>query len=431
MPAEKGRRGRIFGLLPRARIRHTLRHMGVSAKTAKHDPPDSARSVGYTEPKRALLATAAHPFPLRLGGELKKVEVEYETYGELNATRSNAILVCHALSGDAHAAGWDHSVTESKRGFRKQGPGWWDRMIGPGKAIDTRRFFVICSNVLGSCYGTTGPESIRPESIRPYGSAFPAVTVEDWVALQARLLDHLGIEKLHTVVGGSLGGQQTLEWALRFPERVQRAVILAAAARLSPQGMAFNYVGRNAITSDPAFQKGEYQDQPARGLAIARMLAHITYLAHEGLANKARRKKTDCAASDVPGPFPEEGDNLKHGIRSFLDYNAANFVGRFDANSYLRISHAMDDYDAARVWGGGNLVEACRRLRSRLMIVSFSSDWLYTPEQCRELALAVSRAGHTMTYVNVMSENGHDAFLTDTEVVGHLIGSFLSTEVIA
>lgn len=371
------------------------------------------------------LCDAAHPFPLQRGGSLGPVEVEYETYGELNPDRSNAILICHALSGDAHAAGWERVAPAGLRGYRAGMPGWWDTIIGPGKAIDTKRFFVICSNVLGGCYGTTGPDSTDPATGQPYGPVFPAVTVEDWVELQARLMDHLGITRLHTVIGGSLGGQQALEWALRFPDRVERVVVLAAAARLSPQGIAFNYVGRQAIKSDPGFQGGRYYGesrQPAEGLSVARMLAHITYIAQEGIERKARRKKETAAG--------EGGDDeplaVKEGIRAFLNHVAGKFVSRFDANSYLRITHAMDDYDAARAWGGGDLVAACRRLRARTMIVSFSTDWLYPPAQCRELALAVSRAGHAVTYVDVPSENGHDAFLVDHEKVSHLLAPFLA-----
>jgi homoserine O-acetyltransferase/O-succinyltransferase len=392
-------------------------------RAVRHDPPDSPTSVGYTEPVRVVLADAARPLPLAWGGTLAPVEVEYEAYGTLNPERSNAILVCHALSGDAHAAGWERIATGDRRAYRAAAPGWWDAIIGPGKAIDTRRFFVLCPNVLGSCYGTTGPSSPNPATGQPYGPDFPDVTVEDWVDLQARLLDHLGIARLHTVVGGSLGGQQALEWALRHPARVRRAIVFAAAARLSPQGMAFNHVGRHAILADPAFRGGRYAghpDQPGAGLGVARMLAHITYLAHEGLGRKARTRREPAAERPA-------ANEVKNGIETFLRHVAQKFVERFDANSYLRITHAMDDYDAARA-RGGDLVAACRALQAKLMLVSFSSDWLYPPAQCRELALAVSRAGGTITYVNVPSDNGHDAFLVDTREVGHLLASFLGSE---
>lgn len=397
-----------------------------ASASKRYDPPGSPSSVGYTEPRRVVLCDAARPFPLSRGGSIAPVEVEYETYGEPNADRSNAILVCHALSGDAHAAGWERNPPSDLRGYRAGMPGWWDRVIGPGKAIDTRRFWVVCSNVLGGCYGTTGPDSIQPSTGEPYGPDFPAVTVEDWVELQARLLDHLGIARLHTVVGGSLGGQQALEWGLRFPDRVARVVVLASAARLSPQGIAFNYVGRQAIKSDPGFQDGRYygrERQPSEGLSVARMLAHITYIAQEGIERKARGKSS---GSEVAGGN-DEPRAIKEGIRTFLNHVAGKFVTRFDANSYLRITHAMDDYDAARAWGGGDLVAACRRLRSRIMIASFSSDWLYPPAQCRDLALAVNRAGHAVTYVEVPSDNGHDAFLVDHEKVSHLLASFLAS----
>jgi homoserine O-acetyltransferase len=365
------------------------------------------------------LATGKNPFALEMGGTIGPIEVEYETYGELSAGRDNVILITHALSGDAHAAGWDSEAGSTGRSWRLKHPGWWDRIVGPGKAIDTGRYFVICANFLGSCYGTTGPASINPATARPYGLSFPVVTVGDWVQLQARMLDAMGIDRIHTVVGGSLGGQQALEWALAFPNRVQRAIVLAASPRLSAQGLAFNAVGRQAIMNDPNFNGGDYYqtDHPNHGLAVARMMAHITYLSEEGMHEKFGRRRRQ----------KRSGFGVEFEVESYLDHQGRSFVERFDANSYLYITRAMDYYDAAAKWGRGDLVAACQRIRSQVMVVSFSSDWLYTPAQCREFALALCRAHKPVTYVNVPSRFGHDAFLVENQTVGHLLQNFLKT----
>jgi homoserine O-acetyltransferase len=384
------------------------------------DAPESPRSVGWTAPQRRELVSAEGAFDLEVGGSIRPVEVEYETYGELSAARDNVVLVLHALSGDAHVAGWDRTAAESGRAWRGRKPGWWDAMVGPGKPIDTSRFHVLCVNVLGSCYGTTGPASPDPQTGRPYGLRFPVVTVGDWVRLQARLLDELGIERLYAVVGGSLGGQQALEWALAYPQRVERCLILAASPRLSAQGLAFNAVGRRAIMSDPHFADGDYYggEGPAEGLAVARMLAHITYLSDEGLHEKFGRRLQDKET-------PDFGFGVEFQVESYLGHQGRSFVERFDANSYLYISRAMDYYDAAERWGEGDLGRACERLRARTMVVSFSSDWLYPPEECREFAQAMCRAGRPATYVDVPSPYGHDAFLVETEKVGELLRGFL------
>lgn len=388
-----------------------------------YDLPDSKASVGWVEPQTLRIADAAAPFELEVGGKLAPVDVEFETYGELNPARDNAILICHALSGDAHVAGWDRVCAKSGRSWRSNKPGWWDAIVGPGKAIDTRRWFVICSNVLGSCYGTTGPASTDPTTGKPYALTFPIVTVADWVRLQARLLDRLGIARLRAVIGGSLGGQQALEWALAFPDRVERSIVLAASARLSAQGLAFNAVGRFSIMKDPAFAGGDYYagPRPESGLAAARMMAHITYLSEHGMHRKFGRRFKDKAR-------PKFGFGVEFEVESYLDYQGKAFVERFDANSYLYITRAMDYYDAAERWGGGNLVEACRRIRSRMMVVSFSSDWLYPPDHGRELAFALCRAGRPATYSNVPSVFGHDAFLVQTDEVGRLLRAFIETE---
>jgi homoserine O-acetyltransferase/O-succinyltransferase len=388
---------------------------------APDDPPDSPRSVGYTESRSIRLATAEQPFQLESGWTIGPVDVEYETYGQLSPAKDNVILIEHALSGDAHAAGWDRSADTPARRYRMKAPGWWDTMIGPGKPIDTNRFFVICSNVLGSCYGTTGPASIDPRTGRPYALNFPIVTVGDWVRLQARHLDAMGIPRLYAVAGGSLGGQQALEWIMAFPQRVQRALVFAASPRLSAQGLAFNAVGRQAIMNDPHFRNGEYYHHPTpiHGLAVARMMAHITYLSEEGMHEKFGRRLRDKER-------PQFSFDIEFEVESYLEHQGKSFLERFDANSYLYITRAMDYYDVAGQWGGGDLVEACRRVQSNVMVVSFSSDWLYTPAQCREFARAMSRAGRGATYINVPSRYGHDAFLVETEPVGRLLSGFLS-----
>lgn len=382
-------------------------------KRRDFDPPDSPHSVGWTEGKSITLATAENPFILESGRSIGPVVLEYEEYGKLSAAKDNVVLIVHALSGDAHVAGWDKHAKKMGRGFRVQYPGWWDTVVGPGKAIDTNRHYVLCSNYLGSCYGTTGPASINPATGKPYGISFPMVTVSDWVNLQIRLLDALGITKLKAVVGGSLGGQQALEWALAYPDRVEQALVLAASPRLSSQGLAFNAVGRHAIMTDPNFRGGDYYGgpPPEHGLAVARMLAHITYLSEEAMTEKFGRE--NAQTDSILDPWYQ--------VEHYLRHQGKTFVERFDANSYLYISRAMDLYDAAARWGKGDLVEACRRITSKVMVVSFTSDWLYTPAQCREFALAMTRAGKSVTYVEVPSRYGHDAFLVETEQVGRLL----------
>ena len=391
----------------------------MPGKRGTSSPPDAADSVGWTEAKTIRLMTADNPFTLELGGKVGPVDVEYETYGKLSAAKDNVVLVAHALSGDAHAAGWDRLAEETGRTWRLKKAGWWDNAIGPGKAIDTTRFYVICSNFLGSCYGTTGPSSINPATGKPYGLSFPMVTVADWVRLQERLLDALGIDRLYAVLGGSLGGQQAIEWALAFPDRVERCIVLASTARLSSQGLAFNGVGRTCITNDPNFADGNYYEgkRPKAGLAAARMLAHITYLSDKGMHVKfGRRMRDEDRASGFGGQFE---------VERYLDKQGRTFVRRFDANSYLYITRAMDYYDAAARWGDGDLVEACRRVASKMMIVSFESDWLYPPEECRKFAIALTMSGKTASYVKVPSRYGHDAFLVEVRQVGRLLSSFL------
>lgn len=387
---------------------------------ARYDAPDSEQSVGWTHPQRVRLVAEGDTMPLAAGHVLGPIDVEYECYGEPNAAGDNVILITHALSGDAHVAGWDAAWQADGRPWRERKPGWWDAMVGPGKAIDTTRWCVLCSNVLGSCYGTTGPASIDPATGKAYGMRFPVVTVEDWVALQARLLDHLGIERLHAVVGGSLGGQQAIEWTLAYPERVGRALVLAAGPRLSAQGLAFNAVGRHAIMSDPRWQDGDYDpaEPPADGLAAARMLAHITYLSEEGMHEKFGRRLQDKQK-------PEFGFGVEFQVESYLAYQGRSFTQRFDANAYLYITRAMDYYDVAERWGGGDLIEAARGIQAEVMVTSFSTDWLYTPDDSRRFANALTQAGRPVTYVDMPSAYGHDAFLVEIERLGPLLRNFL------
>jgi homoserine O-acetyltransferase len=409
----------------------------VGRKKREVDPPDSPRSVGWTRPQHARLADADHPLPLDCGGAIAPVDVEFETYGELSPARDNAILIFHALSGDAHVAGWDAAWEEYRRPWREQAmPHWWDTMVGPGKAFDTSRYFVICANVLGSCYGTTGPMSPHPASGEPYGLRFPPVTVGDWVRLQVRLLDHLGIDTLLAAAGGSLGGQQVIELGLAFPERVRGLAVLAASPRLSNQGVALNYAARQAILNDPHFRGGDYYDQPLKphaGLGIARMIGHITYLSEMGMEERfdSRRKRAEelrCAAFNPYGAPLGNGQGYvrtnEFDVESYLTRQAEGFIERFDPNSYLYITKAMDYYDAAR-WGDGDLVRATARAQGEWLIASFTSDWLYTSASCRRLADALTANLKPVTYIDIESGYGHDAFLLEVDTLERLIGGFL------
>ena len=390
------------------------------------DPPESPRSAGWTEAvKMCLFGDPRNPLVLESGGKLGPVEVEYEAYGALNQARDNAVLICHALTGDAHAAGWDRGPFGPLRDYRRKKPGWWDSMIGPGKAVDTLKYFVLCINVLGSCYGTSGPSTINPATGKPFGLSFPIVTVGDWARLQTAILDRLGIDSVKAVIGGSMGGQIVLELGLSFPERFRSLAILSAGHRLTTQGLAFNAVGRNAIISDSSFRGGSYYDgeMPLTGLSVARMLAHITYLSEESMGRKFGRK---LRGKDVPD-FTLTG--IEFEMESYLNHQAQSFVQRYDANSYLYLTRAMDYYDAAAKWGEGDLAEAAARLRSKTLIVSFSSDWLFPPELIFELAKAVCRARRPVSYINIPSRYGHDAFLVETEAVSRLIRSFLENVV--
>lgn len=370
-------------------------------------------SVGIVETKYATFATSEKDYiKLDSGKKFGPITVAYETYGELNSDKSNAILVCHALSGNAHAAGFHKSMGHK--------PGWWDDVIGPGKAINTDKYFVICSNVIGGCAGTTGPSSINPATGKPYGANFPVITIGDMVKVQKLLLDYLGIKKLLAVIGGSMGGMQALEWALRFPENVLSSIVIAATARLSPQSIAFNAVGRNAIIRDENWNGGDYYGRvpPSVGLSIARMIGHITYLSDESMHKKfGRRLQT---RNEFGFDFSKEFQ-----VESYLDYQGNKFVEIFDANSYLYVTKAMDYFDVAATYGKGSLEEAMRLVQSRMLVVSFTSDWLFPPYQSQEIVNALLKQKKDVSYYNIESSYGHDAFLLEIDLEEKIISSFI------
>jgi homoserine O-acetyltransferase/O-succinyltransferase len=359
---------------------------------APHDPS----SVG------AVVAQKAHfdtPIKLRGGAELPSYDIAYETYGELNAARSNAVLVCHALNASHHVAGF----YENEKG----NIGWWDNLVGPGKPLDTRRFFVVGSNYLGSCFGSTGPASIHPASGRHWGADFPVVTVEDWVEAQARLADRLGIERFAGIIGGSLGAMQALQWTLSYAERVRHALVIAAAPRLTPQNIAFNEVARQAIMTDPDFHGGHYYAKgvvPTRGLRIARMIGHITYLSGEAMAEKfGRVLRRQSLGFDFDVDFE---------IESYLRYQGDKFSTYFDANTYLRITKALDYFDPASDFEG-NLSAALARAKAAFLVVSFKSDWRFPPPRSREIVRALLDNRRIVSYLEIDAPGGHDAFLLE------------------
>ncbi|HYQ92975.1 MAG TPA: homoserine O-acetyltransferase [Candidatus Competibacteraceae bacterium] len=354
-------------------------------------PPDS---VGLVTPQTLQ---SDEPLPLDCGRTLPGFNLVYETYGTLNAHRSNAVLICHALSGDHHAAGY-HADDGTK-------PGWWDTSIGPGKPIDTRHFFVVCCNNLGGCKGSTGPVSINPDTGKPYGPDFPIVTVKDWVRSQARLADHLGITAWAAVIGGSLGGMQAMQWAIDLPDRIRHAIVIAAAPRLSAQNIAFNEVARQAILSDPDFHEGHFYERgvvPRRGLMVARMLGHITYLSDEGMRAKFGRELREGKLSFH---FESEFE-----IESYLRHQGYSFVNRFDANTYLLMTKALDYFDPAADFDN-DLTAAFRRAQARFLIISFTSDWRFSSARSREIVKALVAAKCNVSYAEIPSTQGHDAFL--------------------
>jgi len=351
-------------------------------------------SVGIVAPQTAHFS---EPLTLKCGAVLPAYDLVYETYGTLNADKSNAVLICHALSGTHHVAG--------KYSEDDKYPGWWDNMIGPGKPLDTNRFFVIGVNNLGGCNGSTGPKTINPASGKPWGSAFPVVTVDDWVASQARLADYLGIESFAAIVGGSLGGMQALQWTLTYPDRVKNALVIAAAPNLTAQNMAFNEVARQAIITDPEFYGGDYYEHsvvPRRGLRIARMLGHITYLSDDAMGAKFGRKMKH---DEIKYSFDVEFE-----MESYLRYQGDKFAETFDANTYLRMTRALDYFDPAAEFKG-DLSAALAKAKADFLVVSFTSDWRFSTGRSREIVKALLDNELTVSYAELTAAHGHDAFL--------------------
>jgi len=361
-------------------------------------------SVGIVEPKSVTFDV---DLKLESGRILGPVTLAYETYGELNASGTNAILVAHAWTGSAHLAG-KHSEDDAK-------PGWWDAIVGPGRLLDTNRWCVICSNVIGSCFGSTGPASENPRTGKRYNLSFPVITVRDMVRAQALLLDHLGIGRLVTVLGGSMGGMQALEWATQFPERIASAIVLATTPRPSAQAISLNAVARWAIFNDPSWKKGEYRKNPKDGLALARGIGHITFLSDESMTAKfGRRFSARDGLFDFFGQFE---------VERYLFYNGYSFVDRFDANSFLYLAKALDLYDVA--WGYESMEEAFRRIEAPVQFFAFTSDWLYPPSQTEEMATVLASLGTRTEYHLIPSSYGHDAFLLEHETFAPLVREFL------
>ncbi|MGQ9628899.1 MAG: homoserine O-acetyltransferase MetX [bacterium] len=368
-------------------------------------------SVGIVETKYFTFAEPPDEMVLECGKKLGPIKLAYETYGELSPQKDNAILILHALSGDAHAAG-KHHPSDRK-------PGWWDIMIGPGKAFDTEKYFVICSNIIGGCKGSTGPSSIDPRTGRPYGLSFPQFTIGDIVRVQRRLIDHLGIKELFSMAGGSMGGMQALQWPIEYPDMVRSTIVIASTAKLSAQGIAFNEVGRQAIMMDPNWNGGDYYGRqgPDRGLALARMIGHITYLSDETLRRKFDRRLQDKEnySYDFTVDFQ---------VESYLHHQGNSFIQRFDANSYLYITRAMDYFDLEADYG--SLRRAFEPVQAKFMVISFTSDWLFPTYQSKEIVQALRANGKDVTFCEINSSYGHDAFLLEADELTFIIRNFLA-----
>ncbi|MEZ7818073.1 MAG: homoserine O-acetyltransferase [Pseudomonadales bacterium] len=367
-----------------------------------------ANSLGVVEPRRYQHNSE---FWLQNGEQLHEYELVFETYGTLNADKSNAILICHALSGHHHAAGF-HALDDAK-------PGWWDACIGPGKCIDTDQFFVLSLNNLGGCHGSTGPNSIDPNTGEIFGPSFPNVVVKDWVASQAHLADHLGIKKFVAVVGGSLGGMQAMQWSIDFPERVYAAVLIASAAKLSAQNIAFNEIARQAITTDEDYCSGNYQQfdkNPEKGLMLARMVGHVTYLSEDGMKTKFGR--------DVKSGNFAQGADVEFQVESYLHYQGRAFTQYFDANTYLLMTRALDYFDPAREFDG-DLTRALEQTTTKFLVLSFSTDWRFSPERSQEIVDALIRARKNVASAIIESEHGHDSFLLPINRYTKILSAFL------
>lgn len=372
---------------------------------------NTQNSVGLVETKLAKIPLLQEGLRLENGSILPELTVAYETYGALSPNKDNVIFICHALSGDAHVAGYHDDSPKSA--------GWWDEMVGPGKGIDTNHYFVVCANILGGCKGTTGPSSLNPKTGKPYGSAFPRITISDIIDVNRLLLKYLGIERLAAVIGGSLGGMQALEWTIRYPATIDHCICIAAAASLSTQALAFDIVGRDSITADPDWQGGDYYGTgrtPEHGLSQARKIGHITYLSPEMMTEKFGREKHNNG--DANEKF---ATNFQ--VESYLSHQGDKFVDRFDANSYLHITRAIDDYDLTERCG--SLEKAFEVIKAKVLVVALSSDWLFPPEQSVEIANALLRAGKQVSYCNIEAPHGHDAFLIEIKHLSEILRAFL------
>lgn len=369
-------------------------------------------SLGVVHPQ---VLNFAEPLSLQSGASIANYSLVVETYGQLNAAKNNAVLICHALNASHHVAGVAADNPENV--------GWWDNMVGPGKPVDTNQFFVIGVNNLGSCFGSTGPMSINPETQKPYGASFPVVTVEDWVNAQARVADHFGIEKFAAVMGGSLGGMQAMAWGMLYPERVGNCVVIASTPKLSAQNIAFNEVARSAILSDPDFHGGDYYAhhvKPRRGLRVARMIGHITYLSDDDMAEKFGRelKRAEGDSKDYNFSFDVEFE-----VESYLRYQGEKFADYFDANTYLLITRALDYFDPAKNYGN-NLSQAMAKVMAKFLVVSFTTDWRFAPERSREIVKALLDNKLDVTYAEIDAPHGHDAFLLEDPRYHQLVAAY-------
>ncbi len=375
--------------------------------------PMADKGVGVTSPEHIRICEPPDEFNLQSGRILGPIDVAYESYGTLSAQKDNVILVCHALSGDAHVAGFN-SDGESK-------PGWWDPMIGPGRALDTDKYYVICTNVLGGCKGTTGPASINPRTGKPFAMRFPVVTVRDMVDLQARLFDALGITELLCVIGGSMGGMQALQWAVSYPDRVRSIIPLSTTGATSPLNIGFNKICRRSIMNDPNWRDGNYYEsgeEPVDGLALARMIGHLTFM-----SDKSMRRKFGRRISGREGIY---AFTAQYDVERYLHYNGYNFPRRFDANSYLYLTKALDTFDLAVDFPGG-MEEALSLIECRVRFFTFTSDWLYFPEDTEELTATMKKLGKNVEHISVESDYGHDAFLIEYEKFAHKVSEFIGS----
>ena len=384
----------------------------TAGRHSPHIMENDPHSVGLVQHRDFTFGESAEDkLQLDCGVALGPITIRYETYGKLDGKAENAILIEHALSGDAHVAGY-HSGSDRK-------PGWWDNMVGPGKAFDTDKYFIVCSNVVGGCSGSTGPHSINPATGRLYSMDFPMITIADMVRAQRKLMEHLGIKKWLSIAGGSMGGMQAIQWAVDYPELMESVMPIATTAQISAQSIAFNWVGRQAIMSDPTWRNGSYgEEQPEKGLSIARMLAHITYLSEESMSMKFGRMLQDSA--DYSFAF-----NKDFRVESYLQYQGQRFVERFDANSYLFITRAIDYFDVSNR-SGGDMAKAFSAVKCPFLVVSFTSDWLFPPSQAKTIAKALLDNKIDVTFCNLKSCYGHDAFLLEVDSLGPLVANFLA-----